>query len=79
MRSECLLPREPEDATRGFANTSSVSFFTHIVLVIAIVLVPLLTYDVLPAPGEAVRAFFVEPSSVAPPPPPPPPAPAAGA
>jgi periplasmic protein TonB len=79
LRFECLLLNRPEDAGKGLATTFSVSFFIHTLLVIAIVLVPLLTYDVLPAPGEAVRAFFVEPSSAAPPPPPPPPAPAAGA
>lgn len=79
LRFECLLLSEPSDSGKDFATTFSVSFFIHTVLVIAIVLVPLLTYDVLPAPGEAVRAFFVEPSSAAPPPPPPPPAPAAGA
>jgi periplasmic protein TonB len=79
LRFEVLLLGGPENKGKGLATTFSVSFFIHSVLVIAIVLVPLLTYDVLPAPGEAVRAFFVEPSSAAPPPPPPPPAPAAGA
>jgi len=46
------------------------------VLIAAAILLPLLWYDVLPAPGEAVRAFFVSPPDLAPPPPPPPPPPA---
>ncbi len=58
---------------------SGVSLLIHVVPVIAIVSVPLLTYDVLPAPEEAVRAFFVESSPAAPLPPPPPPQTAAGA
>jgi protein TonB len=78
-RFEILLLDTPKGARTDRATTLTVSLFIHTLLIIAIILVPLLTYDVLPAPGEAVRAFFVEPSSAAPPPPPPPPAPAAGA
>jgi protein TonB len=59
--------------------TFTVSFVVHTVLVVAVVIVPLLYQDILPVPSEAVRAFFVTPTQVAPPPPPPPPPPAAGA
>jgi protein TonB len=49
------------------------------VLVLAIVLVPLFFFEeILPVPGDTLRAFFAAPPNVAPPPPPPPPAPPAG-
>jgi protein TonB len=41
-----------------------------------VVLIPIVTYDSLPAPGEAARAFFAAPRDVAAPLPPPPPPPA---
>jgi protein TonB len=56
------------------------SLLAHAVLILAIVVVPLLYFeDILPVPGDALRAFFVAPPLAAPPPPPPPPAPPAGA
>ncbi len=68
-----------EIAHLGLRRSGAVftSFAIHAVLVTAAVLVPILLYDILPEPDEAVRAFFVAPSLIAPPPPPPPP-PAAG-
>jgi len=63
---------------RNWTTTLSVSFLLHLALVVVIVIVPILTYNALPEPGGAVRAFFVAPAEAAPPPPPPPPpAPAA--
>jgi protein TonB len=54
--------------------TLAVSVTVHALLVAAIVLVPLVFYDVIPEPSEAIlKAFFVAPAEVAPPPPPPPP------
>jgi protein TonB len=64
---------------RSRGATFTVSVVVHSVLVIAVLLIPLLSDDVLPAPSESLRAFFVSPAQVAPPPPPPPPPPAAGA
>jgi protein TonB len=58
-------------------GSSLLSLVVHAVLLAAFVVVPLLSYDVLPRPaGPATRAFFAEPLDFAPPPPPPPPAPA---
>lgn len=55
-----------------------VALAVHGVLGAAVVLLPILAESVLPDPTSSVRAFFVEPVTVAPPPPPPPPpAPAA--
>jgi protein TonB len=48
----------------------------HGLIIAALVIVPLFIEDVLPAPGDTLRAFFVTPVDVAPPPPPPPPPPA---
>ena len=59
--------------------TLTMSIVVHCVLLAVVILVPLVNEDILPAPSEAVRAFFVTPTQVAPPPPPPPPPPAAGA
>jgi protein TonB len=61
----------PTAAGRG--TTLATSIAIHAVLIAAIVVVPLFHEEVLPAPGDAVRAFFVTPAQVAPPPPPPPP------
>jgi protein TonB len=61
---------------RQRTKTLFASLAFHAVLVVLVVLVPILTYDILPAPGEGTRAFFVAPPDVAPPPPPPPPPPA---
>lgn len=62
---------------RKRSTTFAVSFAVHTVLAALIVVIPILTYDALPAPSEGARAFFAAPPEVAPPPPPPPPPPAA--
>lgn len=76
FRFECLVLCEPEGHARGRAATLTVSLVVHAVLIALVVLIPILTYDALPAPGESARAFFVAPPEAAPPPPPPPPPPA---
>src|SRR4029453_10048799 len=54
----------------------SVSILLHAGLAAAVVVVPLLMHDRLPAPASGGRVFFVDPLAIpAPPPPPPPPAP----
>jgi protein TonB len=64
------------DVARARSTTFVVSLVVHTVLIALVVVIPILTYDVLPAPGEGARAFFAAPPEVAPPPPPPPPPPA---
>src|SRR5687767_9395969 len=58
--------------------TLPVSIAIHVLVLLAVVIVPLMTAEVLPEPTSVVKAFFVEPAA-APPPPrrPPPPAPKA--
>lgn len=73
-----LVVSEPTAIWRGRSATVSVSVALHVVLIAAALIVPLFMDDILPAPGEVVRAFFVTPAEVAPPPPPPPPPPPAG-
>jgi len=63
----------------GRSATTMLSLLAHAALISVVVVVPLLLEDVLPAPGESLRAFFVAPPEVAPPAPPPPPPSAAGA
>jgi periplasmic protein TonB len=53
--------------------TLPVSIAIHIVVIIAVVVIPLLTAEALPEPTSVVKAFFVEPQAAPPPPPPPPP------
>jgi len=53
------------------------SLFVHLVLAIALIVVPLFLDESLPAPDAMIRAFFMQPVELAPPPPPPPPRPAA--
>jgi protein TonB len=77
FRFESLVLTEPASIRSGRGATLAVSIVLHAILIVAVVVVPLLYYDSLPAPDEAVRAFFVTPAVAAPPPPPPPP-PAAG-
>jgi len=79
FRFHNLVLSEPEPIWRGRSATLAASLLLHGALLAAVVIVPLYFYDVLPAPDEAVRAFFVAPPQVAPPPPPPPPPPPAGA
>jgi periplasmic protein TonB len=53
--------------------TLPVSIAIHIVVIIAVVVIPLMTAEALPEPTSVVKAFFVEPQAAPPPPPPPPP------
>jgi protein TonB len=76
FRFTSLVLTEPSSLIRARSSTLALSFFIHAVLITLAIMIPLLWYDVLPAPGEAVRAFFVPPPDLAPPPPPPPPPPA---
>jgi protein TonB len=66
-----LLPAEKRSSSTFF-----VSLAVHVALITLVIVVPILTYDILPAPSEGTRAFFAAPPEVAPPPPPPPPPPA---
>jgi cytochrome b561 len=68
LRFECVVA-PPRHATQR-ATTLLVSMAVHAVLIALVLLIPVLTYDILPAPGEAARAFFASPPDVAPPPPP---------
>jgi len=72
FRFESLVLTEPTAIRKGRSATLAVSIVLHAILLVAVVVVPLLYYDSLPAPDEAVRAFFVTPAVAAPPPPPPP-------
>lgn len=56
---------------QGF--TLPVSTALHALGLLAVIVVPIVSADVLPAPASAVEAFFVEPAAPPPPPPPPPP------
>jgi protein TonB len=77
FRFTSLVLTEPTSIRQGRSATLALSIALHAILIVAVVVVPLFFYDSLPAPDEAVRAFFVTPVVAAPPPPPPPP-PAAG-
>jgi periplasmic protein TonB len=77
VRFESLVLTRPQSLAKGRSATLVVSIVTHLALVTAIVILPLLAEQTLPAPDEAIRAFFVMPVAAAAPPPPPPP-PAAG-
>jgi protein TonB len=63
---------EPAPHAGRTGATLAVSLCLHLVLLVAVVLVPLLSSETLPNP-DALRAFFVRPLEIAPPPPPPPP------
>ena len=70
LRIETLdqaLPR------RSRSSTAVVSVVLHVAALLLVVVVPLLTSSSLPEPTAHVKAFLVEPASLAPPPPPPPP------
>jgi protein TonB len=65
--------------SRGVSSLAG-SVGAHAVLLGAVVILPIVRAESLPDPAtSATKAFFVEPSLVAPPPPPPPPAPARAA
>jgi len=61
-------------AERRRSVTLPVSILLHGAAALSLVVVPILTSDAIPEVQSGVRAFLVEPLSVAPPPPPPPPA-----
>jgi protein TonB len=68
----------PTPLGRGVTLLGSV--FIHVVLILLTLVVPLFFIEeILPVPGDGLRAFFAAPPEVAPPPPPPPPPPPAGA
>jgi len=73
-----LVLTEPRSlATGRSVTTVAASIVFHGALVVAAILAPILfSEDVLPAPGQGVRAFFAAPDELAPAPPPPPPPPA---
>ena len=75
---QSLIVAHPASAAGRKSATLAASVTVHALLVAAIVIVPLLFYDVIPQPSESLlKAFFVAPAEIAPaPPPPPPPAPA---
>jgi protein TonB len=73
FRFESLVLTEPRSLVKGRSATLAVSLVVHSLLIAAIIILPILFDDFLPAPDEAVRAFFVTPAEAAPPPPPPPP------
>jgi protein TonB len=77
FRFESLIRTDPASLAKGRSASLTVSIVAHSALVLALIVVPLVFDDVLPAPTDAVRAFF-ETAPVAAPPPPPPPPPAAG-
>ena len=66
----------PEHRASRALGPGSFSLAVHAIVVAAIIVLPLVGDDVLPAASDAVRAFFVPPVEVALPPPPPPPPPA---
>jgi protein TonB len=53
--------------------TLPVSIAIHVVVILAVVIIPLMSAESLPDPTSVVKAFFVEPAAAPPPPPPPPP------
>jgi protein TonB len=73
FRFQSLLPKDEIARGKSLSATVTTSFLLHGVIVMALLIIPLFLHEVLPEPGDAVRAFFVSPTDVAPPPPPPPP------
>lgn len=67
-----LVITDPERIAGRRSFTLGVSLVLHSLLVLAVVVLPLLFYDMLPN-EDVLRTFFVAPLEVAPPPPPPPP------
>jgi periplasmic protein TonB len=72
VRFTGLLVTEQETGAGRKSATFAISIVLHTLLVAAIVVVPLLYYDMLPE-TTVLKAFFVAPLELAPPPPPPPP------
>jgi len=73
FRFQSLMPKDQNARGKSLSATVTTSFLLHGVIVVALVIIPLFLHEALPEPGDAVRAFFVSPTDVAPPPPPPPP------
>jgi protein TonB len=78
---DTLIVSAGKKRERKRALTLPVSIAIHAVVLVAVVVLPLLSYGDLPDPvmSGAVRAFLVEAAPAPPPPPPPPPPPAAAA
>jgi len=74
FRFQSLVVTERESRAKGKSATLSVSLFVHFLVLAAIIVLPLLGGESLPAVNSAVHAFFVTPAQVEVPPPPPPPA-----
>lgn len=72
FRFHSLILTDPEKTAGRRSLTLGASLALHSLLVLAVVVLPLLFYDVLPN-EEVLKTFFVAPLDVAPPPPPPPP------
>ena len=70
FRFESLVLSEPRSLAKGRGATLALALVLHSILIVAVVVVPLFLYDYVPAPDEAMRAFFVTPGVAAPPPPP---------
>jgi protein TonB len=70
---EDLLDSDVKTHKTKQGYTLPVSIAIHIVVIIAVVVIPLMTAEALPEPTSVVKAFFVEPAAAPPPPPPPPP------
>jgi len=70
---ESLVESDAVRRKTAQSQTLPISIGLHVVIILAVILVPLLTSEALPEPSAAARAFFVEPPSAPPPPPPPPP------
>ena len=68
------LGQPPQVSDGRSALTATVSIAVHVVGLVAVLVLPLLSEDQLPAQAGEVKAFFAAPLEIAPPPPPPPPA-----
>lgn len=67
-----LLDRNKTTGKRKLTLPFSIGL--HVVVLAAVIILPLLSWDTLPEPaGTNIYAFFVEPAAAPPPPPPPPP------
>jgi periplasmic protein TonB len=73
FRFESLVLSERRSLASGRSTTLAVSLVLHAVLITAVIIVPVVFDEFLPAANEASRAIFVMPPVAAPPPPPPPP------
>lgn len=74
-----VVSERPLNRGQATLRLLPLSFVLHTGLLLAVIVVPLLTADLLPTPSAATTVFFVQPGVIAPPPPPPPPPAAAAA